>query len=60
MERMTEEVQELTKKMYTIADDTREETVSMRIMALIALLFLPVTFASVCLHWKRFATKRLC
>lgn len=47
MEDMTLTVQDLTKDMHLIARETREETISMRIMALIALAFLPGTFASV-------------
>ncbi|KAL6721391.1 hypothetical protein ACLMJK_000494 [Lecanora helva] len=47
MEEMTSAMQDLTRDMDNIARETREETTSMRIMALIALLYLPGTFASV-------------
>ena len=47
MELMTENMENLTQEMHSIAKQTREETISMRIMALIALMFLPGTFASV-------------
>ena len=47
MEEMTLTMQDLTTDMHRFALETKEETISMRIMALIALLFLPGTFASV-------------
>ncbi|KAL9131155.1 MAG: hypothetical protein Q9217_000856 [Psora testacea] len=47
MELMTENMENLTQEMHSIAKQTREETISMRIMALIALMFLPGTFTSV-------------
>lgn len=48
MESMTENMEKLTQEMHEIAKQTREETISMKIMAFIALLFLPATFTSVC------------
>ena len=47
MEEISLRVQDLTEDMHHIARETREETISMRIMAFVALLFLPGTFASV-------------
>lgn len=54
MEEMTSTVHDLTKDMHVIARETREETISMRIMALIALLFLPGSFASTLMSTKIF------
>ncbi|KAG8534061.1 uncharacterized protein KY384_000904 [Bacidia gigantensis] len=54
MEEVTMKVHILTEDMHLIARETREETISMRIMALIALLFLPETFVSTLMSTKLF------
>jgi hypothetical protein len=40
-------LESMTEKMYDIADKTKQETVSMRIITLVTLFFLPGTFISV-------------
>ena len=47
MEEISLRIEDLTEDMHLFAWETREETISMRIMAFVALLFLPGTFASV-------------
>lgn len=47
MERMSEKMQEVTSEMHEIARKTQRETVSMRIITLVTLSFLPGTFMTV-------------
>ena len=47
VEAMTWRMHNLTKSMHEIADKTKQETVSMRIITLVTLFFLPGTFISV-------------
>lgn len=47
MEKMTRDMQNLTKQMHDIARKTKQETVSMKIITLVTLFFLPGTFISV-------------
>lgn len=55
MEEMTKEMQDMTVAMHEIARKTQRETVSMRIITLVTLFFLPATFMAVCfgLHAPR-------
>ncbi|KAL9122285.1 MAG: hypothetical protein Q9187_001162 [Circinaria calcarea] len=46
IETMTEDMQNLTKEMHTIAQKTKQETISMKIITLVTLFFLPGTFIS--------------
>ena len=46
-------MEKMTKQMHEIAVRTKQETVSMKIITLITLLFLPGTFISVCLRFQR-------
>ncbi|KAI9709969.1 MAG: hypothetical protein M1820_003047 [Bogoriella megaspora] len=46
MEGMTEDMHKMTKDMHIIAGKTERETVSMRIVTLVTLLFLPATFTT--------------
>jgi len=43
----TEKMEVMTKDMHIIAQKTKQETVSMRIITLVTLFFLPGTFISV-------------
>ena len=43
-------VEGMTEKMHEIASKTKQETVSMRIITLVTLFFLPGTFISVSFH----------
>jgi len=43
----TENMEYMTKDMHIIAQKTKQETVSMRIITLVTLFFLPGTFISV-------------
>lgn len=43
----TENMEVMTKDMHIIAQKTKQETVSMRIITLVTLFFLPGTFISV-------------
>lgn len=43
----TENMEFMTKDMHVIAQKTKQETVSMRIITLVTLFFLPGTFISV-------------
>jgi hypothetical protein len=43
----TENMEVMTKDMHVIAQKTKQETVSMRIITLVTLFFLPGTFISV-------------
>jgi Mg2+ and Co2+ transporter CorA len=43
----TENMEAMTKEMHVIALKTKQETVSMRIITLVTLFFLPGTFISV-------------
>lgn len=45
----TENMEFMTKDMHIIAQKTKQETVSMRIITLVTLFFLPGTFISVSL-----------
>ena len=47
MEAMTKDMQNMTKEMHTIAQRTKQETISMKIITLVTLFFLPGTFISV-------------
>lgn len=47
METMTEEMHAMTRSMHELAQKTKQETVSMRIITLVTLFFLPGTFISV-------------
>src|ERR1700684_4113998 len=47
MEKMTRNMETLTKEMNELAKKTKQETVSMRIITLVTLFFLPGTFISV-------------
>ena len=47
MEQMTRNMEKLTKEMNELAQKTIQETVSMRIITLVTLFFLPGTFISV-------------
>jgi Mg2+ and Co2+ transporter CorA len=47
METMTSKMQTLTGEMHELAQKTTQETVSMRIITLVTLFFLPGTFISV-------------
>lgn len=47
MEKMTRNMEKLTKEMNELAQKTTQETVSMRIITLVTLFFLPGTFISV-------------
>jgi len=42
-------MEDMTEQMHVIAQKTKEETVSMRIITLVTLFFLPGTFISVSL-----------
>jgi hypothetical protein len=46
-EASTREMQIMTEEMNTLAQKTKQETVSMRIITLVTLFFLPGTFISV-------------
>ena len=48
MEDMTKRMKSLTVEMHGIAQKTQKETVSMRIITLVTLFFLPGTFIAVC------------
>jgi hypothetical protein len=48
MEDMTKKMQGITVEMHEIARKTQRETVSMRIITLVTLFFLPATFIAVC------------
>ena len=47
METMTRNMEKLTREMNELAQKTTQETVSMRIITLVTLFFLPGTFISV-------------
>jgi hypothetical protein len=47
METMTRNMEQLTKEMNELARKTTQETVSMRVITLVTLFFLPGTFISV-------------
>ncbi len=47
MEQMTRNMEKLNKEMNELAQKTTQETVSMRIITLVTLFFLPGTFISV-------------
>jgi hypothetical protein len=47
-----EKMEKMTRDMHAIARKTKQETVSMRIITLVTLFFLPGTFISVSLHTK--------
>jgi Mg2+ and Co2+ transporter CorA len=47
MEDLTQDMHDLTQDMHEIAVKTKQETVSMRIITLVTLFFLPGTFISV-------------
>ena len=47
METMTSNMEQLTREMNALAQKTTQETVSMRIITLVTLFFLPGTFISV-------------
>lgn len=47
MEVMTRSMEQLTREMHELAKKTKQETVSMRIITLVTLFFLPGTFISV-------------
>lgn len=51
----TENMEVMTKDMHILAQKTTQETVSMRIITLVTLFFLPGTFISVSLlvMWKK-------
>ncbi len=44
------DMEEITKDMHVIAQKTKQETISMRIITFVTLFFLPGTFISVSLH----------
>jgi len=44
----TERIEEMTKQMNQVAIKTKDETVSMKIITLVTLFYLPGTFISVC------------
>lgn len=48
-EASTKEMQSMTEEMNALTQKTKQETVSMRIITLVTLFFLPGTFISVCL-----------
>jgi hypothetical protein len=48
-EASTREMQSMTEEMNALTQKTKQETVSMRIITLVTLFFLPGTFISVCL-----------
>ena len=48
MEHLTQDMSNMTRDMNEIAKKTKMETISMRIVTLVTLLFLPGTFISVC------------
>jgi hypothetical protein len=48
-EASTREIQSMTEEMNALTQKTKQETVSMRIITLVTLFFLPGTFISVCL-----------
>lgn len=48
-EASTKEMQNMTEEMKELTQKTKQETVSMRIITLVTLFFLPGTFISVCL-----------
>jgi hypothetical protein len=48
-EASTIEMQAMTEEMNALTQRTKQETVSMRIITLVTLFFLPGTFISVCL-----------
>lgn len=60
----TENMEVMTKDMHIIARKTKQETVSMRIITLVTLFFLPGTFISVSQKLFQFRTvfevNRLC
>jgi hypothetical protein len=60
----TENMEVMTKDMHIIAQKTKQETVSMRIITLVTLFFLPGTFISVSQRSFQFRTvikvNRLC
>jgi Mg2+ and Co2+ transporter CorA len=45
---MSKRMQDITEDMHDIASRTQRETVSMRIITLVTLFFLPGTFIAVC------------
>jgi Mg2+ and Co2+ transporter CorA len=47
MEHMTKNMQDMTQDMQELTRKTKQETVSMRIITLVTLFFLPGTFISV-------------
>lgn len=49
-------MEEMTERMHEIAMKTKQETVSMRIITLVTLFFLPGTFISVSGSWPSAAT----
>lgn len=48
MEAMSQRIELITADMHEIAQKTQRETVSMRIITLVTLFFLPGTFIAVC------------
>jgi Mg2+ and Co2+ transporter CorA len=48
MEQMSKRMELITEDMHEIAQKTQRETVSMRIITLVTLFFLPATFIAVC------------
>jgi len=48
-EASTREIHSMTEEMNALTQKTKQETVSMRIITLVTLFFLPGTFISVCL-----------
>lgn len=43
----SDSMEKLTEKMHTIAEETKKETISMRIITVVTLIFLPGTFVAV-------------
>lgn len=46
----SEKMEHMTRRMERIAEQTQKETVSMKVITVITLIFLPATFVSVSLY----------